>query len=166
MSTPRRGPVDVVLDALVISALGLMVLVSVANIFCRKVLNTSLVFTTELSLTLFIWMTFLGAIKLAQMNQHLRVTFLVDALGPRAGRWAGIAVDAAVLFYCVATIMTAGPVLRSASLMRLSAVPWNAGALFWALPVGFGGIGFFMVWRIARRLRGQTVDVPVIHPVE
>jgi TRAP-type C4-dicarboxylate transport system permease small subunit len=166
VSTFTRRAVDVILDVLVISALGVMVLVSVANIFCRKVLNTSLVFTTELSLTLFIWMTFLGAIKLAQTNQHLRVTFLVDALGPRAKRWAGIAVDAAVLFYCVAAIMTAGPVLRSASLMRLSAVPWNAGALFWALPVGFGGIALCVVWRILQRLSGQTVDVRVINPVE
>ncbi len=151
---------------LVTSALGLMVLVNIANIFCRKILNTSLVFTTEVSLTLFIWMTFLGAIKLARTNQHLRVTFLADALGPRAGRWAGIAVDALVLFYCVVAIMTAGPVLRSASMMRLSSVPWNVGVLFWALPVGFGGVAFYMACHLVARLRGQSVDVRVIHPVE
>ncbi len=166
MRRSTRDPVDVVLDVFVTSALGVMVLVNIANIFCRKALNTSLVLTTELSLTLFIWMTFVGAIKLARTSQHLRVTFLVDALGPGAQRWAGIAVDATVLFYCVATIMTSGPVLRSASMMRLSAVPWNAGVLFWALPVGFGGIAVFMAWRIVQRLRGQTVDVTAIHPVE
>jgi TRAP-type C4-dicarboxylate transport system permease small subunit len=166
VSAPRLRPLDLALDVLVTSALGVMVAVTIANIFCRKVLNTSLVFTTELSLTLFIWMTFLGAIKLARLNQHLRVTFLVDALGPRARLWAGIAVDGLVLFYCAAAIATAGPVLRSASLMRLSAVPWNVGVLFWALPVGFGGVAFFMVWRIVAALRGQSVDVPVIHPLE
>lgn len=167
MSSPNDGrAADVVLDVLVTSALGLMVLVNVANIFCRKVLDTSLVFTIEVSLTLFVWMTFLGAIKLARTNQHLRVMFLVDALGPRGRRVAGIGIDAAVLFYCVVTIMTAGPVLRSASLMRLSSVPWNVGVVFWALPVGFGGIAFFTAWRIVRRLRGQPVDVAAIHPVE
>jgi len=161
-----RSPLDLLLDVLVTSALGVMVLVNIANIFCRKVLNTSLVFTTELSLTLFIWMTFLGAIKLARTNQHLRVSFLADALNPRGRWWAGMAVDGLVLFYCLAALATAGPVLRSASLMRLSAVPWNAGVLFWALPVGFGGISVFMAWRMVGRLRGQTVDVAVVHAVE
>ncbi len=166
MTRGRGGALDLALDTLVTSALGLMVAVNIANVFCRKVLNTSLVFTTELSLALFIWMTFLGAIKLARANQHLQVTFLVDALGPRARRWAGAVVDGLVMFYCVVAIFTAGPVLRSASMMRLSAVPWNAGLLFWALPVGFGGIAVFMALRIVGRFRGVEVDAPMIHPVE
>ena len=49
-------------------------------------------------------MTFVGAIKLARTSQRLRVTFLVDALGPGALTLrAGIAVDATVLFYCART---------------------------------------------------------------
>lgn len=162
MNLLRRDGLERVQDVLMTLGLGIMVLVNVANVLARKVFNTSLVWTMEVSVTLFVWLAFLGSIKLAKYGQHLQVNFLLRKLEPGGRRWAGILVDTLVLLFCAITVATSGPVLRSAALMRLSTVPWNAQALFWAAPVGFGGIAVFMVIRIVARLRGETLDADAL----
>ena len=166
VNPPRRDLVDLILDLLVGSLLSIMVGVTLVNTLGRKFFNVSLIWSTETSLACFVWIIFLGAIKLAKYNQHLTVLFLVNKLRPQTRRWALIILDAVAALYCLLVLLKAGPVIRSAAAIRLSAVPWNADLMFWALPVGFAGIAFFGVLRIIGRWRKKEVDKVTEKPGE
>jgi TRAP-type C4-dicarboxylate transport system permease small subunit len=155
---PRRDFVDWVLDLLVGSLLSIMVVITLVNTLGRKFFGVSIIWSTETALACFVWIIFLGAIKLAKYNQHLTVLFLVNKLKPQTRRWVLIILDSVAALYCLLVLLKAGPVIRSAAAIRLSAVPWNADLMFWSLPVGFSGIVFFGVLRIIGRLRNKRVD--------
>jgi TRAP-type C4-dicarboxylate transport system permease small subunit len=158
VNPPRCDLLDRGLDLLVGSLLAFMLAITLANTLGRKFFNVSIIWSTETSLACFVWIIFFGGIKLAKYNQHLTVLYLVNKLKPQTRRWTLILLDALTVVYCLIVILDAGPVIRSAAAIRLSAVPWNADLMFWSLPVGFGGIAFFGVLRIMGRLRKKHVD--------
>ncbi len=65
--------------------LGFLVSV-VLQVFCRYVLETSLPWSEEAGVYLFLWSSFLAAAVLVGMNDHFAVSFVVESLSSR-GRW-------------------------------------------------------------------------------
>ncbi len=54
-----------------------------ANVLVRYFTNASLAFSEEFAVFLMVAMTFFGAAAAAAGNHHIRITILVDRLGPR-----------------------------------------------------------------------------------
>lgn len=81
---PPRIPVTTE-RALGALAMGLICLISFANVVVRYVTNFSFAFTEEYSTFLMVFMTFVGAALASAGNNHIRITVIVNRL-PRAGR--------------------------------------------------------------------------------
>jgi TRAP-type C4-dicarboxylate transport system permease small subunit len=60
------------------------------QIFCRYVLNAPLVWTLELCLLSFLWLTFWNCGLLLHLKEHIGFTLIYDAVKPRAQRVLGI----------------------------------------------------------------------------
>lgn len=69
--------------ALAAAAMGLLALITFANVLARYFTNFSFAFTEEISVFLMVAMVFLGASAAFAEDRHIRVTFLVERL-PRA----------------------------------------------------------------------------------
>jgi len=74
----------------------IVVLIS-AQVFCRYVLNAPLPWPEELASMLFISMTYLGALVVPVLRQHVSVDFFYHLLP----RWGRRALDVATDLYCV-----------------------------------------------------------------
>jgi len=61
----------------------LIAIVTIVNVFCRSVLNSSLTFAEELSQFLIIFVTFIGLGYGASKGRHIRMSALTDQLGTR-----------------------------------------------------------------------------------
>lgn len=107
------------------SSILVIVVVSVANVFCRSVLNSSLTFGEELAQFCMITVTFIGLGYAASKGRHIRMSALHDQLGDRARKGLMIAISAttsALLFLLtyysiryvatVAELGTVSPALR------------------------------------------------------
>jgi TRAP-type transport system small permease protein len=126
--------------ALVLVITGLMAALVVTNVFCRYVLNASLIWAEELSQYLMVWMVFLGAGLGFRQGRHVAVEMLQDALPGRTGwilRWIVLVITAVFLAALVVlgiryAAFAAGqetPALQISAAVPYSAVPAGA-ALF------------------------------------
>lgn len=71
-------------EALGALAMALLVLISFGNVAVRYLTNVSFAFTEEFSIFLLVFLTFVGASAAFATNEHIRITFFLDRMGPRA----------------------------------------------------------------------------------
>lgn len=69
------------------------------QVITRYLLNQQFVWTEELSATLLIWLTFLGAAAIERDNGHVRLQTVDEMVPPRIGRWIYTVYDLVVLFW-------------------------------------------------------------------
>lgn len=112
------------------------VLVLLAGVFCRYVLQSPIVWSDEFAATLFLWLSMLGAVLALRRGEHMRMTALVSRLSPTARAF----VDALALTLSVTVLIL---VLLPASDYAIGELPILSPALQisdgWraaALPVG------------------------------
>ena len=67
--------------------MALLCIITMANVVVRYFTNFSFAFTEEISVSLLVFMTLVGAASAFRNNNHIHVTLLVDRL-PAAGRRA------------------------------------------------------------------------------
>lgn len=76
----------VIEEALAAAAIALICLISFGNVIVRYATNYSFAFTEEFSVFLLAFMTFVGASAAFAANEHIRITFFLDASSPTV-RW-------------------------------------------------------------------------------
>ena len=70
--------------------LGLMTLVTFANVVARYVFNSNILWALELTVYLFAWMVLLGASYAVKVGAHLGVDVVINAVSPRLRRMLGL----------------------------------------------------------------------------
>ena len=70
--------------------MGLLCGITMANVVVRYFTNFSFAFTEEISVSLLVFMTLVGAASAFRNNNHIRVTLLVDRLPAGARRAAQV----------------------------------------------------------------------------
>jgi TRAP-type C4-dicarboxylate transport system permease small subunit len=77
---PRSIAIERVVLALIMAAL---CLITMANVVVRYLTNVSFAFTEELSVSLMVVMTLVGASTAFYRNKHIAILFVVERVGPR-----------------------------------------------------------------------------------
>ncbi|WP_238865999.1 TRAP transporter large permease [Achromobacter xylosoxidans] len=149
---------DAALGGLIELAAAAIVLIEIvvlfAGVVARYVFHSPLVWSDELASILFLWLSMLGAVVALRRGEHMRMTALVNHIGParRAQLEAGaLAASLAFLFLILA------PAIEYAHEEHFIITPalelsnaWRAAAI----PVG---MGLMAVVALLRLLRTQTV---------
>ena len=89
--TPVSNALDKLCSVLIVIMLGLMVLITGAQIICRTWF-TALTWSDEVTRYLLIWSTFLGASGVYRHSGHISVTIVQDAVPPRLSKVLRVAV--------------------------------------------------------------------------
>ena len=100
MSAERGSGTDRIEETLIAFLLGVMTLVTFANVIARYVFNSNILWSLELTVFLFGWLVLLGASYEVKKNAHLGVDMLVNALPPGPRRAMGLAAVAVCLAFC------------------------------------------------------------------
>ncbi len=138
-SSPLHGPELAFVranEAVVVTMGAVMVGLVVANVFCRYVLNFSVIWAEEVSQYLMVWITFLGAGLALRQGRHVAVEMLQDRLAaqPRRQLRRGVLL---ALFAFLATTVVLG--FRFAWFARDMATPVlniPLGIPYLAVPIG------------------------------
>jgi len=97
--TGKAGMVDQIEETVIALLLGLMTLVTFANVVARFAFNSNILWALELTVFMFAWLVLLGASYAVKKHAHLGVDAIVNLLAPSARRvLALIAVGACLLF--------------------------------------------------------------------
>ena len=98
MGGPRNF-IDTIEENLIALILGLMVVITFANVILRKFFASGILWGLEATVFLFAWLVLLGASYLVKKNGHLGVDALIEIAPPAVRRWmALIAVAACIVF--------------------------------------------------------------------
>jgi TRAP-type transport system small permease protein len=145
----------------IIAAL-LVVLVLLSNwaVVQRYVLAQPLHFTEEVSGLLLIWIVMIGAIAAERDNQHLSISFIVEALPPRLSMAINILIGLAsigvILYVGWVGWQLAGSVqTRATDILRISFY-W----IYIAMPVGCLGIALYMLVQAVQNIRTLLARSP------
>ena len=86
----RRSWTDQIEETLIAVLLGLMTIITFANVVTRYVFNSNILWALELTVFLFAWLVLLGASYGAKMNAHLGVDLVDDMVSPPVRRLLGL----------------------------------------------------------------------------
>jgi len=125
-------------ETLIALFLGLMVLVTFANVVARYVFNSNILWALETTVFLFAWLVLLGASYCVKTRAHLGVDVVINMVGPGARRALALISIAACLVFSVLLLIGA----------------WNFWAPFAALPT-LGGVLKDQAWY-------EVNDIPML----
>lgn len=92
---------DQIEETLIALLLGLMTLITFANVIARYVFNDNILWALEATVFLFAWMVLLGASYCVKKSLHLGVDIVIAALSPSTRKLVGLIAIAACLVFCV-----------------------------------------------------------------
>jgi C4-dicarboxylate transporter DctQ subunit len=97
--TSAGGVTDRFEEALIALLLGLMTLVTFANVIARYLFNSNILWALEVTVFLFAWLVLVGASYCVRIGAHLGVDIVVNALPPGPRRALGLVAVAASLAF-------------------------------------------------------------------
>ena len=122
--------------ALLIGLGAILVFVVSLGVFYRYVLKEPLSWTYELSILVFIWVTFIGASVALQQGAHVTFDFIVRGLPepwPKVLNVAGLVIVAALSVF---GLVLGYRVFSSTVSQRFQTIPFSRGWMYSGLPVG------------------------------
>ena len=150
------------------SSILIIAVITIANVFCRAVLNASLTFAEEIAQFFVIITTCIGLSYAAGQGRHIRMSALYDALNPasRKGLMVVIAGSTSLLMFSlayysiryIATVHALGTV--SAALQ----VPLSL--IYCVAPIGFFLTGVQYALTVMRNLTAEGVYISYDHQDE
>ncbi|WP_294609181.1 TRAP transporter small permease [Roseovarius sp.] len=97
--THKTGLIDHIEESVIAALLGLMTVVTFANVVARYVFNTNILWALELTVFMFGWLVLLGASYAVKKHSHLGVDAVLNMTSPPMRRvLALISVGACLLF--------------------------------------------------------------------
>lgn len=96
-----RSWTDEIEESLIAIFLGLMTLITFANVIARYVFNDNILWALETTVFLFAWLVLLGASYGVKKSLHLGVDMAITALSPGKRRIAGLFAVAACLTFSI-----------------------------------------------------------------
>lgn len=130
-----------------------------------RVLHRPLIWSDELASILFIWLAMFGSVVALMRGEHMRLTFVVDNLSPRAQAWCEtLAVGAMCALFAMlmhASVLYA----EDQSFVELPALGWSGMVRALAVPVGFGFAIAVCLLKLARHAMLDIVGVLIVFAV-
>lgn len=153
-------------EAVIVAMGAVMVVLVIGNVFCRYVLNFSLVWAEEVSQYLMVWVAFLGAGLALRQGRHVAVEMLQEQLpsGARRGlRWGLLA---AVLAFLVATTVLGCMFAWFARDMETPVLNISMAIPYAAVPIGCALLAIHLVLIARAYVAGEhevaeSIEAPV-----
>jgi len=95
----RKGLSDVIEEGAIALILGLMTLITFANVVARYIFNSNILWALEMTVFLFAWLVLLGMSYCVRITAHLGVDAIVNIVSPRARRIMTLMAVAACLAF-------------------------------------------------------------------
>ncbi len=95
----RRSWTDTIEETIIAGILGVMTLITFANVVARYAYNSNILWALEATVFLFAWLVLLGASYAVKINAHLGVDLVLDMVSPPVRRMIGLfAVGVCIVF--------------------------------------------------------------------
>jgi tripartite ATP-independent transporter DctM subunit len=101
-----------------------------------RAFHQPIVWSDELASVLFLWLAMLGSAIAVHRSAHMRLTFFIASLSPRAQKWAETLALGAVGLFLVLVLYPAVEYTEDQSFVETPALGWSGSVRALAMPVG------------------------------
>jgi tripartite ATP-independent transporter DctM subunit len=112
------------------------VVILFVGIMARGVFHSPIIWSDELASILFLWLAMLGSAIAVQRGAHMRLTFFVSNMSPRAQAWAETLAAAGVALFLAVILYPAWEYTEDQSFVETPALGWSGTLRAAAIPVG------------------------------
>ncbi|NNK78815.1 MAG: TRAP transporter small permease [Litoreibacter sp.] len=91
--------IDAIEETIIAALLGLMTVLTFANVIARYAFNSNILWALELTVFMFAWLVLLGASYAVKKGAHLGVDALINVVNPGVRRVFGLLAAAACVFF-------------------------------------------------------------------
>ncbi len=151
--------VDRAVDGVCVLSLVVMVAVTLLQVFCRYVLNASLLWPEEVARWLFVWMVFLGMAIAVRRNAHIRIDMFLEMMPPRARGAFEFLTHALTVTACLAIAIQGWETANHNASQVASALELSFKYEYMAVPAGALMALYYLVHQSATRWRPRIVGV-------
>ena len=149
--------IGAVVELLAVALIVVEIAILFSGVIARYVVHVPLVWTDELATILFLWLSMLGAVIALRRGEHMRMTALVDRVGPGARRFLDVFAITSSLVFLVLILVPGCNYAYEESFIVTPALQisniWSAVAL----PVGIALMLVVSLLRLLRHDSGKTV---------
>ncbi|MCL7765343.1 TRAP transporter small permease [Polaribacter sp. Z014] len=97
-----------IMETILVSIFGLLVIDVLLQVFSRYILNTSFTFTEELARFSLIWLSILGAAYLGGKREHLSMDFLFQKFSPKLQKKVLFFIEICVFLFALIVMVIGG----------------------------------------------------------
>lgn len=144
------------------SALVAEVVILMTGIVARTVFRHPLVWSDELASILFLWLAMLGAALAVQKNTHMRLTFFIAKLPPRARVWSETLAVGTMLALLALVLYCSYDYVDDQGFVVTPALGWSGMVRALALPVGFAAALASCVLRLLAHGKRDVLGVAIV----
>ncbi len=112
------------------------VVILFVGIVARGVFHKPIVWSDELASILFLWLAMLGSAIAVQRSSHMRLTFFISHLSPRAEAWASTLASGGVALFLAIILHPALDYVDDQAFVETPALGWSGTIRAAAIPVG------------------------------
>jgi tripartite ATP-independent transporter DctM subunit len=112
------------------------VVILFVGIIARGVFHHPIIWSDELASILFLWLAMLGSAIAVQRSAHMRLTFFVSSLSPRAEAWTSTLAAGAIALFLAIILRPAWDYMDDQSFVETPALGWSGTIRAAAIPVG------------------------------
>jgi len=123
-------------NVLLFIVLAVMALSMAVNVFCRSCLNFSISWADELSQSLLVWLTFLGAAVAVREHSHYSFNFLDQVLKNKGKTILSLFVNVLILFCAVYMLIDGIKITDGIASWLMPAMGISRAWVYGACPVG------------------------------
>ena len=150
-----------IMEIILVSIFGLLVIDVLGQVFSRYILNTSFAFTEELARFSLIWLSVLGAAYLNAKREHLSMDFLYQKFSGKTRKKALIFIEICIFLFALVVMVIGGfnLVYTTLYLGQLSGtlrIP--LGYIYAILPVSGLLIMWFSVYHMSKINANKITD--------
>ena len=98
---PGKSFLDRLEETLIALIIGLMAIITFANVVARYIFNSNILWAQELTVFLFAWLVLLGACYAVKKSSHLGVDLLIDSLSSEMRKAVGLIAAAVCLAFAL-----------------------------------------------------------------
>lgn len=128
------------------------------SVIMRYFFNAPPIWGEAVPKLLFVWLTFIGAAFAGMLGMNIRVTYLVDKMGPDTRRIVEIAMHVIVCGLLLLILWYSIPIIQLTSRGTMLSTGWSNALTYLALPIGAGLTLVHQIWRIVKLARGGADD--------
>lgn len=130
-----------------------------------RAFNHPIIWSDELASILFIWLAMFGSVVALLRGEHMRLTFIVGRLSPRAQAWCETLAIGAMFALFGLLMSSAVDYADDQSFVELPALGWSGLVRALAVPVCFGLALIVCFLKLARHAPADIVGIAVVFAV-